>query len=313
MKLPRSSPICIGMHQIELPGNAKASITSTYAGLRDRNAGSAQWSEVVSSLRSRAEHLKSSDSPRSARADALYRAAGAKPETAFANSRLVGFDVDGQRAVIAEHLDASAVFRIESHRVIDGRHFILEGKSSQASRYPAVRDGVLDTTTRYSPGTNAKQAPSDAFCASAGWFRLKNRQDVAGDAQLVVTFPDMPGVTFSLNLHGLAEPSREPPFAQRAARDLADLSGAGGVVEPLQQGKREYGSQSGDLVAIAARSGDRADAKAYKYFWHAKGKVKDPYSPEIEAELTSDGRTPLEAAAIENLWNGLMASFQLRK
>ena len=40
MKFPRSSPICIGMHQIELPGNAKASMLSNPCSRASVNTGS---------------------------------------------------------------------------------------------------------------------------------------------------------------------------------------------------------------------------------------------------------------------------------
>src|SRR5690606_9498856 len=210
-------PYCVGLHQVSLPSGAKPRLSSTYAGLRDRDQGAARWDVVLASLRSRADAIKAKASPRNDRTAELYRAAGANPEAAFSNSRLVGFDVNDAVAVIAEHSGPSAAFDIEVHRVDDGRHFVFEGQSSQASRYPAVRNGVLDAVARSRPRVPGVSAPPDAFCASNGHFRLKDGRDVAGDAQLVVTFPGKPAVSFSLNTYGLVEPSDEPSFAQRAA------------------------------------------------------------------------------------------------
>lgn len=304
--------LCVGLHQIQLPPGAKGKITSTYAGLRDQDKGAARWDAVLASLRDRAGVAKAKDSPRSERAAELYRAAGANPLAAFSNSRLVGFDASGETAVIAEHSGPSAAFMIEAHRMQDGRHYVFEGNSSQASRYPAVRDGVLDAVSRYTPQAHGSTAPADAFCTANGYFRLKDGRDVAGDAQLVVTFPDLPGVSFSLNIYGLVEPSKEPAFAQRVARDLAELTRLGGQVKRLHEGKREYGGQTGDIVAIGVPSEDSSATDDYKYFWHASGRPMDAYKPEIEAELLVDGARDVDQESLDALWDKLMGSLRLR-
>ncbi len=111
----------------------------------------------------------------------------------------------------------------------------------------------------------------------------------------------MPGVSFSLNMYGLVDVSREPPFAQRVARDLAELTQAVGQVSRLHEGKREYGGQAGDMVAIRVPSEDRGGDDDYKYFWHAQGRPMDPYRPEIEAELLADGAGSVDQDALDVL------------
>ncbi|MGY0653026.1 T6SS immunity protein Tli4 family protein [Luteimonas sp. A537] len=312
MNTSSGTPYCVGLHEVALPPGAKAKVTSTYAGLRDQDKGPARWDMVVASLRERSDAAEAKDSPRSDRTAELYRAAGANPQAAFSNSRLVGFDTSGEAAVIAEHSGPSAAFTIEAHRVQDGRHYVFEGESSQASRYPAVRDGVLETISRYSPRERDTSPPANAFCTANGYFRLKDGKDVAGDAQLVVTFPDMPGVSFSLSIYGLVEPSKEPAFAQRVARDLAELTQLGGQVKRLHEGEREYGGQTGGMVAISVPSEDPGVGDDFKYFWHAAGRPMDPYKPEIEAELLADGARGIDQDALDALWNKLMGGFQLR-
>lgn len=306
------TPFCIGLHQIDLPAGAKAKLTSTYAGLRDQDKGNARWDDVVASLRERADSAKAEDAPGSDRATELYRAAGANPQALFADSRLVGFEATGDIAIIAEHLGPSAAFTIQAHRVQNGRHYVFEGESSQASRYPAVRDGVLNAVSRYSPTERGELPPADGFCTENGYFRLKDGRDVAGDAQLVVTFPGMPGVSFSLNIYGLVEPSKEPPFAQRVARDLVELTQMGGQVESLHEGTREYAGQAGNMVAISVPSQDHGGTDDYKYFWHADGRPMDPRKPEVEAELLAEGAHGIDREALDALWVSLMDGLQLR-
>lgn len=312
MKPSPETPYCVGTHEIQLPAGAKATLTTTYAGLRDRDKGPARWEDIVASLRSRAGTAKTQESPRTDRTAELYRAAGASPKAAFAGSRLVGFDVDGDTAVIAEHSGPSAAFTIQAHRIRDGRHYLFEGDSSQASRYPAVRDGVVDAVSRYLPHRRDASPPAGAFCTANGYFRLKDGRDVAGDAQLAVIFPALPGVSFSLNLYGLAEPSKEPPFSQRVARDLAELGRLGGPLKRLHEGKREYGGQIGDMVAVSVPSEDPRGGDSYKYFWHAQGRPMDAYKPEIEAELLANEAPGVSQQTLDTLWESLMDGFQLR-
>lgn len=312
MSTSSGTPHCVGLHEVALPPGANAKVTATYAGLRDQDKGTAHWDTVVASLRERSDTAKTRASPRSDRTAELYRAAGANPQAAFSTSRLVGFDTSGGTAVLAEHSGPSAAFTIEAHRVQDGRHYVFEGESSQASRYPAVRDGVFEAVSRYSPRERGTAPPANAFCTAHGYFRLKDGKDVAGDAQLVVTFPDMPGVSFSLSIYGLVEPSKEPAFAQRVARDLAELTQLGGQVKRLHEGQRAYGGQTGGMVAISIASEDRGAGSDFKYFWHAAGRPMDPYKPEIEAELLADGARGIEQETLDALWDRLMRSFQLR-
>ena len=175
-----------------------------------------------------------------------------------------------------------------------------------------MRDGVLDAVSRFRPYQRGESPPANAFCTANGYFRLKDGRDVAGDAQLVVTFPGMPGVSFSLNVYGLVEPSKEPPFAQRVAHDLAELAQAGGQVRQVREGKREYGGQAGDMIAIRVPSEDRGGGDDYKYFWHAEGRPMDPYRPEMEAELLTDGAGGIDQDALDSLWDSLMSGLQLR-
>lgn len=305
-------PYCVGLHEISLPEDARPRLSAVYAGLRDRQEDTAEWEDVLASLREQADGARAEKSPRSDRAAELYRAAGADPKAAFSDSRLVGFDVLEGAAVLALHSGPSAAFTVQAHRVLDGRHHVFEGESSQASRYPAVRDGVVDAVSRYQPRARGTAPPAAAFCAANWYYLLKSDGDVAGDAQLVVTFARRPGVTFSLNIHGLVEPAKEPPFAQRVARDLAELTRLGGQVKQLHAGERRYGGQSGEVVAIHV-SGEGAGAGGdYKYFWHAPGRPMDAYVPEIEAELVAEGGHGIGQEELDTLWAELMEGFKLR-
>lgn len=313
MGKPVGTPYCVGVHQVLLPPGAEPRLSSTYAGLRDQDQGLAQWDAVLAWLHRRAEASASGKTPHNGRAAELYRAAGANPETAFASSNLVGFDVNSAVAVIAEHSGPSAAFNIEVHYVEEGRHFVFEGEGSQASRYPAIRDGVLDAVARFRPNTQGVPVPPDAFCTSNGHFRLEDGRDVAGDVQLVVTFQGKPGLTFALNAYGLVEPSEEPLFALRAARDLVELARNTGRVKSLHEGGRRYGGQTGQLIATSVLPEGREDGKTYRYSWHAAGRPRDPYAPEIEVELLAEGMHGLDQVELDELWDDLMTSFQLRR
>jgi hypothetical protein len=312
MSLSPGNHVCVGVHQVTLPSGATAKVTSTYAGLRDSVRTGAQWDAVLSSLRDRADAAKAAASPRTDRAAELYRAAGADPEVAFSDSRLVGFDANDDVVVIAEHVGPAASFSLEAHQVQDGHHLTFAGESSQAHRYNAVRDGVLETIARYRVHVSGESPPADAFCTSNGYFRLKDGADVAGDAQLFVTFLDMPRITFSLNIHGLVQPANEPSFAERAARDLAEIASLGGQVSRLRDGRREYGGQAGQMVAISVSSDDGGN-DVYKYFWHATGRPLDAYAPEIEAELLADDGHGVNQRVLDALWDDLMGGLQLRR
>jgi len=305
--------VCIGHHQIRLPAGADATVTATYAGLRVVDEGAANWGDIESSLNARAERAKSSASPRSARAEAIYRAAGGDPDKAFAASGLVGFDVSDHEAIIAEHVDKSSEFAFEAHRLYDGRHFIFQGKHNEAGSYASVREGVRRSVSRFTPLPPNEIPKSNGFCTGNGVFALKDREDVGGDAQLYVTFPEYPGVKFSLNLYGLVKRSEEPSFLERVGRDLVELAGFGGKVRTLHRGSREYAGQKGQLVAVSMPAEDGSGQRACKYFWHAAGKPLDPFLPEIEAELMTDtDGTSVDADTIEALWQQIMGSLQAR-
>lgn len=304
--------ICVGHHQLSLPADASARVTATYAGLRVTNEGTAKWAAIESSLRGRARRAESSASPKSARAAAIYRAGGVDPDTAFADSGLVGFDVSGEQAFIAEHVNKSSEFAFEAHRLYDGSHFVFRGKHSQAVDYASVRDGARKSISRFTPLSANEIPESNGFCTGNGVFALKDRNDIGGDAQVYVTFRAHPGLTFSLNLYGLVERSEEPSFAERAGRDLAELLGLGGKVRTLHRGSREHAGQKGQLVAVSMPSED-GDGHAYKYFWHAEGIPLDPFRPEIEAELMTDADgSSVDADTIEALWQQIMGSLQAR-
>lgn len=305
--------VCVGHHQIRLPANANATVTATYAGLSVRDKGAAEWEEVESSLRARARRAESSASPRSARAEAIYRAAGGDPDKAFAASGLVGFDVSDQQAIIAEHVRKSSEFAFEAHRLYGRRHFVFQGKHNEAGDYASVRDGVRKSVSRFTPLATGEIPASTGFCTGNGVFELRDRRDVGGDAQLYVTFPTHPGLKFSLSLYGLVERSKEPPFMERVGRDLMELGGLGGNVRTLHRGAREYTGQKGALVAVSMPLEEGRGAYAYKYFWHADGEPQDPFLPEIEAELMTDAdASSVDADTIEELWQQIMGSLQAR-
>lgn len=305
--------VCIGHHRIVLPAGASATVTATYAGLRVVDEGVAKWGDIESSLNARAGRAKSSKSPRSARAEAIYRAAGGDPDKAFATSGLVGFDVSDQEAMIAEHVNKSSEFAFEAHRLYDGRHFVFQGKHNEAGSYASVRDGVKKSIERFTPLPANEIPQSNGFCTGNGVFAIRGRHDVGGDAQLYVTFPAYPGLKFSLNLYGLVERSKEPSFMERVGRDLAELGGLGGNVRTLHRGSREYGGQKGQLVAISMPLEDGGSGHAYKYFWHADGELRDPFRPEVEAEMmTETDASSVDVDTIEALWQQIMGSLQAR-
>ena len=313
MSAPERGSYCIGLHELHLPVGAAPRMSAVYVGVRDLDRGAARWEEVLEALRERAQTAQSKPMSRNGRAAEIYRAAGADPETMFSDSQLVGFDVKDGVVVVAEHSGPSATFTLEAHSVLDGRHYVFEGSGSQVSRYPGIRDGVLDAVSRYRPRVSGEQPPIDAFCTVNGHFRLRGNEDVAGDAQLAVTFTDMPGVSFSLNIYGLVKASKELSFVERAARDLLELTRLGGRVKRLHSGKRSYGGQSGDIVAIRMASEDNDTGYDYKYFWHAAGRPMDAYAPEIEAELLAEGAHGLDQDALDALWAELMEGFRLRR
>ena len=305
--------ICVGHHRLLLPVGANAKVSATYKGLSVREEGRADWDLVVASLRARGRKAGSSASPRDADAEALYRAAGIDPSTAFSDSGLVGLDISDRHAVIAEHENQTSEFVIEAHRLYGDLHFAFQGKSSQAANYARVRDGVLEDMARFTPYPANGIPKSNGFCTGNGVFALKDRHDVGGDAQLYVTFPAHPGLKFSLNLYGLVERSKEPSFMERVGRDLAELGGIGGNVHTLHRGSREYAGQKGQLVAISMPGEDGGSGNAYKYFWHADGVPQDPFRPEIEAEMMTDtDASSVDGETIEALWQQIMGSLQPR-
>ena len=304
--------VCIGHHALRFPASAKVSITATYLGLRVRDEGEGDWRRVERSVRERARELKMLPSPGDESTRALYRAAGGDPDTAFADSRLVGLDVKDEQAVIAAHTQAAG-YSIEVHRVLAGRHFVFEGKHANASKYPSVRDGVLAVVSRFAPLASEEVPGSDGFCTGNGVFAIRDRHDIGGDASLYATFPQHPGLRFSLSLYGLVEPVDKPSFLERVGRGLFELAASGGKVRTLHRGSREYAGQKGKLVAISMPAEDGSDQRAYKYFWHAEGKPLDPFLPEIEAELMTDtDGTSVDADTIDALWEQVMGSLQAR-
>src|SRR5690606_25413975 len=61
--------ICAGHHQLVIPAGARAKFATTYAGLKVKDEGRADWDSIVASLRDRADEAKSSPSPRTPEAE----------------------------------------------------------------------------------------------------------------------------------------------------------------------------------------------------------------------------------------------------
>ncbi len=304
--------VCVGHHVLRLPATADVRIGVTYAGLGVRDEGKAEWQQVELSLRDQAREAKALPSPGSERSRALYRAAGVDPDAAFADSRLVGFDVQGEQAVIARHTQSSG-YSIEVHRMYGGHHLVFEGSHANAGQYPAVRDGVLATAERFTPLTAGEVPASGGFCTGNGVFALRGRNDVGGDASLYVTFPEYPGLHFSLSLYGLVARGDKPSFLERVGRGFFELAMSGGKVRTLHRGTRTHAGQKGRLVAISMPLEDGGKGRAYKYFWHADGVPLDPFRPEIEAELMTDtDASSVDADTLEAIWQQVMGSLQAR-
>lgn len=304
--------ICVGHHALRLPETADVRISATYLGLGVRDEGEAEWRQVERSLRDQAREAEALPSPSSEFARTLYRAAGVDPDMAFADSGLVGFDVQGEQAVIARHTESSG-YSIEAHRMYGGHHFVFEGSHANAGKYPPVRRGVLAAVARFTPLASGEVPGSGGFCTGNGVFSLKGRDDVGGDASLYVTFPEHPGLHFSLSLYGLVAAGDKPSFLERIGRGLFELGMSGGKVRTLHRGRRTHAGQKGKLVAISMPLEDGGSGHAYKYFWHADGVPQDPFRPEIEAELmTGTDASSVDAETIEALWQQIMGSLQAR-
>ncbi|GAA3926629.1 T6SS immunity protein Tli4 family protein [Luteimonas lutimaris] len=304
--------VCVGHHALRLPATADVRISATYSGLGVRDEGKAEWQQVELSLRDQAREAKVLPSPGSERARALYRAAGVDPDVAFADSRLVGFDVQGEQAVIARHAQSSG-YSIEVHRMYGGHHFVFEGSHANAGQYPVVRNGVLAAVARFTPLASGEVPDSGGFCTGNGMFALKGRNDVGGDTSLYVTFPEYPGLHFSMSLYGLVARGDEPSFLERVGRGLFELRMSGGKVRTLHRGTRTHAGQKGKLVAISMPLENGGEGRAYKYFWHADGVPQDPFRPEIEAEMMTDtDASSVDGETIEALWQQIMGSLQPR-
>jgi len=302
---------CAFLH-LRSQASAQPTGSATYRGLSVRDEGKASWPQVESSLREQAREAGASPSPGDEYARAIYRAAGADPDKMFADSQLVGFDVQAGQAVIARHTEG-ANYSIEVHRVHAGRHLVFKGSSSNAARYPSVRDAVLDTVSRFVPLAPGDIPDSDGFCTGNGVFALKARDDVGGDASLYVTFAEYPGLRFSLSLYGLSERGDKPSLMERVGRSVVLLALSGGTIRTLHRGSRRHAGQDGALMAVSMPLEGGGQGRAYKYYWHAVGVPLDPFRPEIEAELmTGTDKSSVDGDTVERLWRQIMESLESR-
>ncbi len=306
--------VCVGHFLLELPADARVEVSGSYKGIEVERRASMGFDAMVDSLRERAEDLAGKKLEQDAYAAAIYRSGGVDPDGLFGDSQLLGFDPDESRglAVLGYHKKPGAPdITVEAHRLFELGRYVFSVDNLGANAYMAVRESVLRASDGFLP-LEPREVPAESgFCVGNGIFREVGPRDVGGDATLVARFPDYSNVSFSIDVSGIAQVSREGGFESRVDGEMSLLSQVATGARTLRRGKQRYASQDGYLVAISV---DDEDGRVQKYFWSADGVPNDPRHPLVEVQLVAgeSGPSPLSDEALGALWDRLLAGFRLR-
>ena len=306
--------ICVGHLMLELPVNAKVSVAGSYRGIQAERRERVGFDSLVDELGARAQRMEARKVEHDAYAAAIYRSGGVDPEGLFGESQLLGFDSDQvqELAVLGYHdKPGEATITVELHRLFDGSGYVFRVDNLGANRYAAVRDSVIRASSRFQPLHKDEAPEGPGFCVGNGLFVEDGVRDVGGDATLVATFPDYPEVSFSVDVFGVAEPSREGGLQSRIDGELGLLTRAAPGARTLRTGPQRYAERDGYLVAISASDeGERVQ----KFFWSAEGIPGDARKPMLEIQLMAgdSGPSPLDDDELGALWDRLLAGLRQR-
>lgn len=306
--------VCVGHFLLELPTGARVDVSGSYKGIEAERHAQTGFDVVAGTLRARADGLGASKVEQDAYAAAIYRSGGVDPDGLFGDSQLLGFDQDEARglAVLGYHKKPGAAdITVEVHRLFERGRYVFSVDNLGADKYPAVRESVLRASERFHPLEPGEVPAEPGFCVGNGMFQEDGPQDIGGDATLVARFPEYPNVTFSVDVSGIAQPSREGGLESRVDGEMGLLSRVATGARTLRRGKQRYASQDGYLVAISV---DDEEGRVQKYFWGADGVPNDPRQPLVEIQLMAgeSGPSPLSDEALGELWDRLLAGFRLR-
>lgn len=307
--------VCVGHMTLELPASAEVRLSGSYRGIRVERGESAGSREMVDELGARAEQMRGRKVEQDPRAAALYRSGGVDPDPLFGESQLLGFDLDQEQAlaILGYHDEpGKPSIIVELHRIYGQAHYILRAENMGADRYEAVREGMLRAASGFQPLHEEEIPEGPGFCVGDGLFVEESSGDVGGDATLVATFPEFSGVTFSIDVSGVAAPaSKEGGLWTRIARGMGQLARVAAGVRTLRKGTERYAGRRGHLIAISV---DDEGERLQKFFWSAEGVPGDARQPTIEIQLMAgaSGPSPLGDDEVGALWDSLLAGLRQR-
>jgi hypothetical protein len=315
--------MCVGRFNIDLPGDARASIDSTYHYIGARSPEAAvNFDEIKKELEVRKEKYAITQMKRNDRSDAIYRSGGLDPNKLYGKTQLVGFQTEESEklAVLSYHpkLDSPQT-TTEVHRFIDGLQYVFKSEDAGADAYPNTHNAMLSATMHFQPLPGRTQPSGYGFCIAGGMFADDGRPPVHESFTLVARFKDHPDAQFTIDANAIDSPDKdEPSLKFRVDSELGILrQSVQGHVAVLVRGEHEAAGQKGYQIGLSVPNDAVAGTTAYKFFWAADGVPNDVTRPYMEVQLTIQPdadrlATITTADAAKAMWEELLQGIQIR-
>ena len=324
MPLPSMTTLCVGRLLVDLPVGATAIIDATYHYIEsEKPVQIRDFDALERQLGERARTYQAIKMQRTADDDRFWLAAGDDPSNMYATTRLVAFESDPseKQVLLAYHEDKTSVgVIIELHKIIESRDYIFQIKDViGAYKYPERSKPLWISGLSFVALDEGVIPRNPGFCVQRGMFPGSGTTSVPESFTLVVTLPDHPDVSFTIDADAIDEPDNdEPSLRNRIDSELSILrENVPGHVSTMVRGSLNAAGQKGYQIGINMPFADNPKLRARKFVWSADGVPKDVTRPFLEVEMmiqpNEDGVSTIhDDGTAKKLWDQLLGGIRIR-
>lgn len=316
-------PTCIGRMVADLPVDANPTMDTTFQYMESGTPQTAaSFDSTEQQVVSVEKEYAGKPMTRSARHDAMARAAGFDPDKLYGKDQLVGVQIDraDRQAIIGYHPDPNyANILTQLRKFADGMEYVFQTKDAGADDYATTRNTMWNAALHFQPLKRGEVPTAPGFCVAGGMFADPGHAPLHESFTLVASFKDHPDARFVVDANAINTPDTdEPSLKHRVDSELGILrANVDGHVSVLVRGEREAAGQTGYQIGLSVPNDTVPNTTAYKFFWSADGTPRDATRPALEVSLTIQPGHDKPASfadtkQAEALWDELLGGLRIR-